>query len=45
MEFRFGIHNIYSPFPHWSVSAYITTSKFAMLGASAGSYHVYLSWN
>ena len=37
MEFKFGIHNIYSSFPHWSASVLITTSKFAMLGASAGS--------
>ena len=22
MEFRFGIHNIYSNFPHWSVSVF-----------------------
>ena len=45
MEFRFVIHNIYSTFPHWSVSAQITTCEFAMLEASAGSYHVYLSLN
>ena len=45
MEFRFGIHNIYSTFPHWSVSVKITKSKIAMLGASAGSYNVYLSLN
>ena len=40
MVFRFGIHNSYSTFPHWSVSVYLTTGKFAILGASAGSYHV-----
>ena len=45
MEFRFGIQNVYSTFPHWSGSVKITTSKFAMLGALADSYHVYLSLN
>ena len=45
MELRFGIHTVYSTFPHCSASVSIRTKVFAILGASGRSYHVYLSLN